>query len=221
MIDVAENVARVRERIARAAARAGRAADEIVLVAAAKTKSAALVDAAIAAGVTDVGENYVQEAAAKRAEVRSAARWHMIGHLQRNKARRAVEIFDSIQTVDDVVLGDVLSRLGEHRGEPVHVLVEVNLGGESSKAGVAPEDAARLADDLRARSFLAVDGLMTVPPPGTPADSRRHFRRLRELRDTIGLRELSMGMSGDFEVAIEEGATIVRVGTAIFGERER
>jgi pyridoxal phosphate enzyme (YggS family) len=219
MNDVAANVAAVRRRIRNAAERAGRDPNGVLLVAAAKTRDVGLVDAALGAGVTDVGENYVQEAAAKQAQVRGTARWHMIGHLQRNKARRAVEIFDTIETVDDAALGATLSRLGERRSAPVRVLVEVNLAAEASKSGVAPGALAALVAELRACPFLSVDGLMTVPPIGPAGEMRPYFRRLRELRDGLGLRELSMGMSNDFETAIEEGATIIRVGTAIFGER--
>jgi pyridoxal phosphate enzyme (YggS family) len=222
MIDVAANVAAVRRRIARAAERARRDPSTVVLIAAAKTKSAALVGEAIAAGIADVGENYVQEAAVKRAQVTGPARWHMIGHLQRNKARRACEVFDVIQSVDDVALGEALSRCGEAAGRAIPVLIEVNLGGETSKSGVDPHALAEIATHLRALPHLAVQGLMAIPPPGAAAeDARPHFRRLRELRDRLELRELSMGMTDDFEVAIEEGATMVRVGRAIFGERER
>ena len=219
-MDVAASVAAVRTRIARAAERVKRNPAEIVLVAAAKTKSAELIDAAIAAGVTDVGENYVQEAAAKRSRVRGAARWHMIGHLQRNKVARAAAVFDTIQTVDSAVLGELLSRQGESLGRTVDVLIEVNLAGEPTKSGVAPADLPVLVGELRERSGLCVKGLMTVPPAGPPDDSRGYFRRLRELAEGLDLTDLSMGMTADFEVAVEEGATIVRVGRAIFGERE-
>jgi pyridoxal phosphate enzyme (YggS family) len=219
-MDVAANVAAVRTRIARAAARVKRDAAGIVLVAAAKKKSAQLVDAAIAAGVTDIGENYVQEAAAKRSQVRGAARWHMIGHLQRNKAARAAAVFDTIETVDSLALGEALSRHGESIGRRIDVLVEVNLAGEATKSGVAPAALPVLVGELRGLAGLNVKGLMTMPPAGPPEDSRRYFRQLRELAMELALRELSMGMTADFEVAVEEGATIVRVGRAIFGERE-
>lgn len=220
MTDVAANVALVRERVRRAAERAGRDPASIVLVAAAKKKPAFMVEAAIAAGITDIGENYVQEAAVKRSAVTLPARWHMIGHLQRNKAKRAVEIFDLIQSVDSLELARVLGRCGADRKCPVRVLIEVNLGGESTKSGTAPEEVPLLVARLHEVPYLAVEGLMTIPPPGPPESSRPFFRRLRELRDELGLKELSMGMTADFEVAIEEGATMVRVGTAIFGERE-
>lgn len=218
MVDVAANLAAVRARIAAAARRAGRDPAEVRLIAAAKTKPAALVRAAIAAGVTDVGENYVQEAAAKRAEVGAGARWHLIGHLQRNKAAKALDTFDCIQTVDSAALGAALARHAAARDRTLHVLVEVRLGGEASKSGVEPEALPALLAALR-DPHLVVDGLMTVPPPG-PADAvRPFFRQLRALAAQAGLRELSMGMTDDFEIAIEEGATMVRIGRAIFGAR--
>jgi pyridoxal phosphate enzyme (YggS family) len=218
MIDIAANLASVRRRIVDAAARAGRDPQAVTLIAVAKTKPAALVRAALAAGATDIGENYVQEGAAKRAAVDATARWHLIGHLQRNKAARAVEAFDCIHTVDSAALGMALARHAAARQVPLRVLIEVNLAGEATKSGIAPADLAALLADLR-DPHLAIDGLMTVPPPSAPEEARPWFRRLRALRDTAGLRELSMGMTDDFEVAIEEGATMVRVGRAIFGER--
>jgi pyridoxal phosphate enzyme (YggS family) len=220
LIDVAANVATIRERIARAAERANRDPARVVLVAAAKKKDAALIDAAIAAGVADIGENYVQEAEARKAEVRGVARWHMIGHLQKNKARKAVELFDVIQTVDGAELGAELSRRGAALQRVVRVLVEVNLADEPTKSGVRPERLAQTVDELRALPNLSIDGLMTIPPPGSAEQTRPFFRRLRELRDRLDLRELSMGMSDDFDTAIEEGATMVRVGRAIFGARQ-
>lgn len=218
MIDVAANLAAVRARIVRAAERAGRDPGSVRLIAAAKTKPAGLVRAAIDAGATDIGENYVQEAFAKRAAVGEGARWHLIGHLQRNKAARAVEVFDCVQTVDSAALGAALSRHAVAQGRPLRVLIEVRLGGEATKSGVEAGALPALLEALRLPS-LRVEGLMTVPPPGDPESARPHFRTLREWRDRLGLRELSMGMSDDFEVAIEEGATMVRVGRAIFGAR--
>ena len=219
MIDVAANVAAVRGRIARAAERAGRDPASVALIAAAKTKSAAMVDEAIAAGIADVGENYVREAAGKRAAVTRAARWHMIGHLQRNKARRAVEVFDAIHSLDNAALGEALSRSAEASNRAISVLIEVNLAGEATKSGVRPDDLPDLTSRLQALPRLSVDGLMAIPPPADAEETRPLFRRLRELRDRLGLRELSMGMTDDFEVAVEEGATMVRVGRAIFGPR--
>jgi len=218
VIDVAANLAAVRARIARAAERAGRDPGSVHLIAVSKTKPAALVRAALAAGAMDFGENYVQEAVAKRAEVGAGGRWHLIGHLQRNKAARAVETFDCIQTVDSAALGTALARHAAEQQRTIHVLVEVRLGGEATKSGVDPEALPALLAELQSPA-LVVDGLMTVPPPGDPEAARPHFRTLRALGERAGLRELSMGMSDDFEVAIEEGATMVRVGRAIFGAR--
>lgn len=219
MIDVAANLEAVRARIAAAAQRVGRDPATVRLIAVAKTKSAALVRAAIAAGVTDIGENYVQEAAAKRVEVGAGAvRWHLIGHLQRNKAAKAVDTFDVIQTVDSAPLAAALARHAAARRRTLRVLVEVRLGGEPTKSGVEPAALPALLDAMR-DPHLVVDGLMTVPPPGPPEAVRPFFRELRTLAGRAGLRELSMGMSDDFEVAIEEGATMVRIGRAIFGAR--
>jgi pyridoxal phosphate enzyme (YggS family) len=218
VVDVAANLAAVRARIVRAAERAGRDPGSVHLIAVSKTKPAALVRAALVAGATDFGENYVQEAVAKRAEMGAGGRWHLIGHLQRNKAARAVETFDCIQTVDSAALAAALARHAAEQQRTIHVLVEVRLGGEATKSGVDPAALPALLADLRSPA-LVVDGLMTVPPPGDAEAARPHFRTLRALGERAGLRELSMGMSDDFEVAIEEGATMVRVGRAIFGAR--
>lgn len=218
MVDIAANLAAVRARIAAAAARAGRDPGTVTLIAVSKTKPAAALDAAIAAGASDLGENYVQEAVAKRAAVHGRARWHLIGHLQRNKVARALETFDVIHSVDSAALGEALARHGEASGRVVRALVEVNVGGEESKRGVAPDELPALLARLR-DPRLAIEGLMTVPPPGAAEQTRAYFRTLRALRDAAGLRELSMGMTDDFEIAIEEGATFVRVGRAIFGDR--
>ncbi len=218
-IDVAANIAAVRARIAAASERAGRPASDVRLIAVGKTKSAELIAQAIGAGIVDIGENYVQEAVAKRAAIAAGTvRWHFIGHLQRNKAARAVEAFDLIHSVDSVALAEALARHGAACRRRVHVLIEVNVGAEVSKSGVPPDAVPPLLDALRDPQ-LSVEGLMTIPPPGPPEIAREYFRRLRVLRDATGLRELSMGMTDDFEVAIEEGATMVRVGRAIFGAR--
>lgn len=247
--DIAERLAEVRERIARACARAHReapssdvsacteigrerltAASEgkppVRLVLASKTQPPEAIAAAYAAGARDFGENYVQEAIAKRAALShlTDARWHLIGHLQSNKARAAVDHFDLIHTLDSPRLANALARIRPTPAVPV--LIEVNLGGEASKSGVPPDAVAPLLDSVR--TTVDVRGLMTIPPPASdPRDSRRWFARLRELRDRLAiatglaLQELSMGMTEDFEYAIEEGATIVRVGRAVFGERLR
>ncbi|HVO23977.1 MAG TPA: YggS family pyridoxal phosphate-dependent enzyme [Candidatus Margulisiibacteriota bacterium] len=229
MTDVAANWQQVCDQAAAAALRAGRDPESVRIIAVSKTKPIEMIAQAIAAGATDIGENYVQEAAPKIHRITAPVTWHMIGHLQRNKAGRAVELFDVIHTLDGVPLGLALARRGEQRGRPVRVLIEVNTGGEASKSGVAPAEVARMLTALAAQPGLLIEGLMTVPPVATSAQAvRPHFRTLRELRARLQsgasanapLRELSMGMSDDFTVAIEEGATMVRIGRAIFGERE-
>jgi PLP dependent protein len=217
-VDIAGAIATLRARIAAAAARSGRTAESVRLIAVSKTKPAELVRAAITAGVHDIGENYVQEAVAKRAAVPERACWHLIGHLQRNKVARALEIFDVVQTVDSIALGEAVARHAAARGVRPRILIEVNLGGEASKSGIAADGVPTLLERLQALQ-LDVTGLMTIPPAGSAESARPYFRRLRALRDAAGLAELSMGMSDDFEVAIEEGATMVRVGRAIFGDR--
>lgn len=219
-VDVAANVAAVRRRIAEAAARCGRTAAEVRLIAVAKMQSATLVRDAVAAGVCDIGESYVQEAMAKHAVLHAQAiRWHLIGHLQRNKAARAVQVFDVVHTVDSPALAAALARHATARTRPLPVLIEVNVAGESSKSGIAPAALPAVLDAVHGEPSLALEGLMTIPPADEPEEARRVFRALRQLRDAAGLRELSMGMSDDFEIAIEEGATMVRVGRAIFGAR--
>jgi len=225
--DLTERLAGVRKGIALAADRSGRSPASITLVAVGKKQPQGLVVEAVRAGVTDLGENRVQEAAAKRPGVPPAT-WHLIGPLQRNKARLALEVFDLIHTVDRPQLVERLQLLlEEHWPERVlPVFVEVNIAAEPQKAGVPPEDAAGLAREVVAAPGLDLQGLMCIPPFETEAEaSRPHFRRLAQLRDELEQRlgrtlpALSMGMSHDFEVAVEEGATHVRVGTAIFGPR--
>ncbi|MDH3212223.1 MAG: YggS family pyridoxal phosphate-dependent enzyme [Myxococcales bacterium] len=234
---VAERLTAVRERIAAAAARAGRRSQDVVLVGVAKRHSAALVTAAVRAGLRDVGENYFQEAKAKIPEVRASLegfggalpRWHFVGRLQRNKARHVATIFDVVQTLDRDRLGAALDRCAGEAGRKLSVLLEVNLSGEPTKGGVTPDALPDLLAASAAWTNLDVAGLMTMPAPGEdPEAARPVFTRLRHLaeslRDAPGgadLRDLSMGMSADFETAIEEGATLVRVGTAIFGPRAR
>ena len=217
-----ESVAAVRERMAAACARSGRVVDDVTLVAVSKTFPAAAVDEAIAAGITDVGENRVQEAREKRPLVRAgrSARWHLIGHLQSNKAREAVRLFDLIQTVDSLELAARVARAAEGEGKRQEILLQVNIGDEPQKSGAAREGMDRLAEAVAAMPSLCLRGLMAIPPLGTAEESRPYFRELRRLRDGLGLEHLSMGMSEDFEVAIEEGATLVRVGRAIFGSRQ-
>lgn len=233
---VSARLAAVRERIARAAERSGRHPEDVLLVGVSKRKTAAELVAAVRAGLDHVGENYVQEAQAKLSKARAALEGsahkpptvHFIGTLQRNKAGAAAELFDVVETVDRMALGDALDRRAGDAGRQLEVLLQVNVSAETGKGGVAPEDLPALAAHARGWRHLAVTGLMTIPAAGAdPERQRPAFAKLRALRDTLraepggeGLRHLSMGMSGDFEVAIEEGATIVRVGTAIFGSRE-
>ena len=224
--ELAANLASVRGRIARAAERAGRDPAGITLIAVSKTFAAGHVAAAVAAGVRDLGENRIQEAAIKRPEVEhilgadqpgSSLRWHLIGHLQTNKVKQALATFDLIHSVDSLHLAEALSR---HATRCVEVLVEVNAGGEESKFGFTPAETPAAVAQIAGMHHLHVSGLMTVAPAtADPETVRPLFRDLRLLRDALGLSHLSMGMSGDYEVAVEEGATMVRVGRAIFGER--
>jgi pyridoxal phosphate enzyme (YggS family) len=186
MSDIGANWLRVRQAIESAAARAHRDPAEIRVIAASKTKTAEVIREAVEVGLRDFGENYVQEAAAKIEAVGGDVRWHMIGHLQRNKAARAVDLFDTVHTLDSVALGRALSRLGAARGAAVKALIEINLGGEASKSGVRAEEAPALLAALAGEEYLSVEGLMTVPPPGPPEVARRFFRELRCLRDRLG-----------------------------------
>ena len=224
--DIAANVARVRERIVRAAERAGRANEVIHLIAVSKRFGAEAVRAAIAAGVSDIGENYVQEAAAKREQVAETARWHLVGHLQRNKAGKAAEIFDVVQTVDSIRIAHALGRAAQKKGGTIEALLQVNTSGEETKSGVVPDDAERLLTELAQVEGIRVRGLMTIGRwDPDPEKARPEFCLLARLAERLAsatgaeLRWLSMGMSHDLEVAIEEGANLVRVGTAIFGVR--
>jgi PLP dependent protein len=218
-VSIRDHLIAVERRIVGACVLAGRQREEVTLVAVSKTKPAELIEAAIAAGVTNVGENRVQEARDKQPLVRGSARWHLIGHLQTNKVKDAVRLFDVIQTVDSIALAEKIAGAAASAGKVQDVLLEVNIGNEPQKSGAIPADVAALAKGVSARDALRLRGLMAIPPAGEPEETRRWFRALRALRDTLGLQELSMGMTDDFEVAIEEGATIVRVGRAIFGER--
>ena len=219
-------LAQVRERIALAAARSGRPAGSVRLVAATKTVPAEVLGAAVAAGIADLGENRVQEAAEKIPLVRpEPAAWHMIGSLQMNKVPKATTLFDCIQTVDSLRLAEKINRVvseGERSGmPPLRVLVEVNVSGEATKHGVAPDEAAELVAAIRGRCpRLTLVGLMTVGPlVERPEEARPAYRLLARMADDLGLPERSMGMSGDYEIAIEEGATMVRLGSALFGAR--
>jgi pyridoxal phosphate enzyme (YggS family) len=216
----------VRERMARACHRSGREPASVVLVAITKTHPATTIREALAAGCDVFGENRIQEALAKMPDVGQGARWHFVGHLQSNKARHAVGAFELIHGVSDLRLARELDQRAAAAGLTQRVLVEVNLAREATKHGVAEEDLHALLDGMMRLEHLELEGLMAIPPPVERADeSRPWFARLRELRDRSAARleralpELSMGMTDDFEVAIEEGATLVRVGRAIFGER--
>lgn len=217
--EIRANLADVEARVAAACTRAGRRREDVQLIAVTKTFPATDVDAAIAAGVKQAGENKVQEARDKKPLVSGDARWHLIGHLQSNKAKDAVRLFDVIQTVDSLELAAKISRFAAAAGKTQEVLLQVNVGQEEQKSGAAPETIAALARDVGALPSMHVAGLMTIPPAGEPDAMRPHFRELRDLRDALGLEHLSMGMTDDFEVAIEEGSTIVRIGRAIFGSR--
>jgi pyridoxal phosphate enzyme (YggS family) len=224
--EIARRLDAVRERIAAALDRAGRACGSVRLVLASKTQPPSAVRAAYGAGAREFGENYVQEALAKQAELADLTdlKWHLIGHLQTNKARLAAASFAIIETLDSARLAGALARAHPH--PPLPVLIEINLGGEDSKTGVAPDKAEPLIEAVRGQ--VEVQGLMAIPPPvSDPAQRRADFARMRLLRDRLAaatglaLSELSMGMTDDYTIAIEEGATIVRVGRAVFGERPR
>jgi pyridoxal phosphate enzyme (YggS family) len=228
MVDVAANYQKIIGRIHEAAAKVGRDPSEIKLLAAAKSQSIEAMQAAVVAGVKLMGENYVQEAQAKKQAIREPAEWHMIGHLQRNKAKAAVELFDVIESLDSAALARELDKEGAKRGRIVRAFVEVNLSGETNKTGIAKHQVKRLLEDAAALAHIVIAGLMTVPPfREDPEEVRPYFRELSRLRAELGdlrlsnvdLKELSMGMTHDYLVAIEEGATIVRIGTALFGPR--
>jgi hypothetical protein len=219
---IAERVAHVRQRVERAAERAGRSPAEVTIVAVSKGFPPSAIDEVVVAGIADVGENRVQEASAKivalRPSLEGPITWHLVGHLQTNKAKTALELFDIIHSVDSLHLAQVLSH--PDRAGPLPILLEVNMAGEASKFGLPPSEAAAAAQAIARLPRLDLRGLMTVAPfVSDPETVRPVFRELRRLRDALGLPELSMGMTDDFEVAIEEGATLVRIGRAIFGER--
>ena len=220
--EVAHNVERIRERIRIAASRSGRQPEDVTLIAVSKAIEPERIEAAVAVGQTLFGESKVQEARAKIPLLSQRARWHLVGHLQTNKAREAVALFALIHSVDSIKLAVELNKWAERAGKVQAILLEVNTSGEASKFGLKPEDVSATLSEINKLSRIEVQGLMTIAPFFDDAEKTRpSFRRLRELRDESGLRELSMGMTHDFEIAIEEGATMVRIGTAIFGERKR
>lgn len=225
-MDIAANLERVREAIAAAADKAGRKAEDVQLIAVSKKQDAEKVRAAFDAGQTLFGESRVQEARVKIPLLPSAVRWQFIGHLQKNKVRHALPLFELFHSIDSLDLAQQVNRIAEEDGARPRVFVEVNVAGEGSKIGFAPEKLRTEMEDLLGLARLNIDGLMCIPPLAPKAEeSRPYFVMLRELRDQLEsefqlkLPELSMGMSNDYEVAIEEGATFVRVGTAIFGGR--
>ena len=228
MEETAIRLAQVRERMANAARKSGRTAEQIELVAVSKTHAAEKVQEAIEAGQLLFGESRVQEARAKIPLLPSRLRWHFIGHLQKNKIRHALPLFELFHGIDSLALAQEMERIAEEEGIRPRVLLEVNVAGEASKHGFSPEALRRDLEAALSLGRLTIEGLMTLPPLAPEAEaSRRYFVTLRELRDQleaefdVRLPQLSMGMSGDFPIAIEEGATLVRVGTAIFGERSQ
>lgn len=227
---IAENIAGIRRRLNAAAARAGRDPDSVRLMAVSKTVEPDRVRQAIGAGITLLGENYVQEAREKIPVIGHGVEWHMIGHLQTNKVKYVVNLFDWIHSVDRLELAQELDKRAGQNSRTLKVMIEVNVSGEASKSGAEPSQVLELVRQIAALPHLQVRGLMTMPPySDQPETSRPFFIELRRLRDdiartalpNISMDELSMGMTDDFEVAIEEGATIIRVGRAIFGERIR
>jgi PLP dependent protein len=217
-----ERMEAVEARIREACERSGRRRDEITLLAVTKVFPASVLCEAYALGLREFGENYVQEFEGKWAAVSglAGARFHLIGHLQANKSKRAAELFDVIQTVDSPRLARRLNEAPERRATPTEVMIEVKLSEEQAKSGAAPDQLAEIVEAVRACPNLRLTGLMTMPPwSDDPEPSRPYFRRLRELAESLGVAKLSMGMSHDLEVAIAEGATHIRVGTALFGRR--
>jgi len=227
-MSIEENLKRVQERVAAAAKRTGRDPSSVKLVTVTKTISAGRIKEAVSAGAAVLGENRVQEAKEKIDQLGMIANWHLIGRLQTNKAKYAVKLFDLIHSVDNLELAQEIDKQAAKIGKVQNVLIEVSIAGEANKAGASIAGAVTLAREAAKLKHISVKGLMAMPPYSEdPEDSRQYFKRLRELSGSIAsenipgvsMHELSMGMSGDFEVAVEEGATMVRVGTAIFGER--
>lgn len=223
---IRDNLEIVRERIDKACERSGRGIDEVTIVAVTKTHGAEVVDAVIEAGIEDVGENRIQEFLDKNPHVTHACRWHLVGTLQRNKATKAIGQFETIQSVDRLKLAETLSRLSAERGVETRVLIEVNTSGEATKHGVTAGEFVDLAGAVSELPGLVLDGLMTIGPlTDDELSIRRSFQLLRDLRGRaagelgLQLRHLSMGMSDDFDIAVEEGATIIRLGRVLFGER--
>ena len=229
MTTIKERLEEIRRRMDAAAQRAGRDSKEIRLIAVSKTKPVSMIREAVAAGVTDLGENYIQEAREKIPQVPGQVHWHFIGHLQTNKAKYAARLFDWIHTIDRVEIADALNRRAGMENRVLKVLIEVNVGKEETKSGVMEEDLLPLVEHVATLPQLSPRGLMVIPPlTADPEEARGYFIKTRRLAErvaaenipNVSMEELSMGMTSDFEVAIEEGSTMIRVGTAIFGPRE-
>jgi pyridoxal phosphate enzyme (YggS family) len=228
MDEIGHNLERVLARMAEAAKKSGRTPNEVELVAVSKTHPAEKIQAAAEAGQTLFGESRVQEARVKIPLLSSRLRWHFIGHLQKNKIRPALPFFELFHGIDSCALAQEMQRIADENGSRPRVLLQVNVAGEASKHGFSPQELRHNIENLLSLGRLTIEGLMTIPPLAPQAEmSRHHFVALRELRDamerefSLRMPHLSMGMSGDFEIAIEEGATLVRIGTAIFGQRSR
>lgn len=224
--EIERNLHRIRDRMERACVRSGRSAAEVTLIAVSKTVSASVISEAVRAGVTDLGENRVQELREKVEQVQASPRWHMIGHLQSNKVKDAVRFADVIQSVHSPALALKLGLEASTIGKILDVLIEVNIGQEPQKSGVSPASLDDVVSSIAGQQALRLRGLMAIPPVTSPEQIRRYFQQMRDLRDRLKLTrpdctELSMGMSEDFEIAIQEGATMVRIGRAIFGERQQ
>ncbi len=226
---VVENLAKVEKKVCAACERAGRRRDEVTLIAVSKTKPVSMIEELLPGGTRDFGENKVQELCEKYEQLPKDIRWHLIGHLQRNKVKYVVDKACLIHSVDSLRLAEAISAEGKKRGITVPVLIEVNVAGEESKFGVKPEEAEGLIREIAGMPSISVKGLMTIAPyVENPEENRIHFSNLRKLYvdiknkniDNVSMNILSMGMTGDYEVAIEEGATMIRVGTGIFGERD-
>ena len=226
---VVENLAKVEKKVCAACERAGRRRDEVTLIAVSKTKPVSMIEELLPGGTRDFGENKVQELCEKYEQLPKDIRWHLIGHLQRNKVKYVVDKACLIHSVDSLRLAEAISAEGKKRGITVPVLIEVNVAGEESKFGVKPEEAEGLIREIAGMPSISVKGLMTIAPyVKNPEENRIHFSNLRKLCvdiknkniDNVSMNILSMGMTGDYEVAIEEGATMIRVGTGIFGERD-
>ncbi|RJP56013.1 MAG: YggS family pyridoxal phosphate-dependent enzyme [Deltaproteobacteria bacterium] len=228
MSKIADNLISVKERIEKAALRAARDPGEVKLVVVSKTIGVEEIREAISAGAAILGESYVQEAKEKIEEIGHQVRWHMIGHLQTNKVKQAINLFDMIYSADSINLAEEIDKRAKQSGKTISVLIQVNISQETTKSGIERDSAISLVSKIVNLTNIKVEGLMTMPPYfDDPEDTRPYFKSLRELKEEIErkgfeniyMKELSMGMSSDFEIAVEEGATIIRVGTAIFGER--